>query len=112
MAGVWALISPTWPNSPGSAGPWRGTLFTGFEGALRVPFAMRWPGKIPAGTASDEIVHEMDLFPTIARIAGGKVPDDRVIDGIDMSDFLLGKQEESGREEVIVYMGNDIYGVK
>ena len=73
---------------------------------------MRWPGKIPAGTASDEIVHEMDLFPTIARIAGGKVPDDRVIDGIDMSDFLLGKQEESGREEVIVYMGNDIYGVK
>jgi len=71
--------------SPGSAGPWRGTLFTGFEGALRVPYTMRWPGKIPAGTASDEIVHEMDLFPTFARIAGGKEPEDRVIDGIDMS---------------------------
>jgi len=99
-------------GSHGSAGPWRGTLFTGFEGALRVPFAMRWPGKIHAGTASDEIVHEMDLFPTLARIAGGKVPEDRVIDGIDMSDFLLGKQEESGREGLIVYMGNDIYGVK
>jgi arylsulfatase len=98
--------------SPGSAGPWRGTLFTGFEGALRVPFAMRWPGNIPAGTASDEIVHEMDLFPTLARIAGGKVPEDRVIDGIDMSGFFLGKQKESGREGVIVYMGNDIYGVK
>ena len=98
--------------SPGSAGPWRGTLFTGFEGALRVPFAMRWPGKIPAGTASDEIVHEMDLFPTFASIAGGKVPDDRVIDGIDMTNFILGKQENSGREGVIVYMGNDIYGVK
>jgi arylsulfatase len=98
--------------SPGSAGPWRGTLFTGFEGALRVPFAMRWPGRIPAGTASNEIVHEMDLFPTFARIAGGSVPDDRVIDGIEMTDFFLGKQEESGREGVIVYMGNDIYGVK
>jgi arylsulfatase len=73
---------------------------------------MRWPGKIPAGTASDEIVHEMDLFPTFARIAGGKVPDDRVIDGIDMSGFFLGKQEKSGREGIIVYMGNDIYGVK
>ena len=73
---------------------------------------MRWPGHIAAGTASDEIVHEMDLFPTFARIAGGKVPDDRVIDGIDMSDFFLGKQEKSGREGVIVYMGNDIYGVK
>ena len=47
----------------GSAGPWRGTLFTGFEGALRVPFAVRWPGKIAAGSESDEIVHAMDLFP-------------------------------------------------
>ena len=73
---------------------------------------MRWPGKVPAGTASDEIVHEMDLFPTFARIAGGKVPEDRVIDGMDMSDFFLGKQKNSGREGIIVYMGNDIYGVK
>ncbi len=99
-------------TSQGSAGPWRGTLFTGFEGSLRVPFAVRWPGKIPAGISSDEIVHEMDLFPTLAKIAGGKVPDDRIIDGIDMSDFFLGKQKKSGREGVIVYMGNDVYGVK
>jgi arylsulfatase A-like enzyme len=98
--------------NPGSAGPWRGTLFTGFEGALRVPFAMRWPGHVAADTASDEIVHEMDLFPSLARIAGGKVPKDRVIDGIEMSDFFLGKQTKSGREGFIVYMGNDVFGVK
>ena len=54
----------------------------------------------------------MDLFPTLSRIAGGEVPQDRVIDGIDISDFLLGQQEESGREGFIVYMGNDIFGVK
>ena len=96
----------------GSPGPWRGTLFTGFEGALRVPFAIRWPGKIPSNTSSDEIVHAMDLFPTIANMVGGKVPTDRVIDGIDMADFFLGKQEKSGREGFIVYMGNDIFGVK
>ena len=96
----------------GSAGPWRGTLFTGFEGALRVPFAARWPGKIEAGSVSDEIVHAMDLFPTFAKIAGGKVPQDRVIDGVEMSDFFLGKTEKSGREGLIVYMGNDIFGVK
>ncbi len=96
----------------GSAGPWRGTLFTGFEGALRVPFAIRWPGKISAGTSSDEIVHAMDLFPTFAKIAGGKVPDDRPIDGIDVSDFLLGKTTQSGREGFVVYMGNDVFGVK
>ena len=96
----------------GSAGPWRSTLFTGYEGALRVPFAVRWPGKIDAGRDSDEIVHAMDLFPTIAALAGGDVPDDRVIDGVDMSEFLLGDQEESGREGFIVYMGNDVFGVK
>jgi arylsulfatase len=96
----------------GSAGPWRSTLFTGYEGALRVPFVIRWPGKIAAGRVSDEIVHEMDLFPTLAKIAGGKIPQDRLIDGIDMSDFLLGKTEESGRDGFVVYMGNDVFGVK
>jgi arylsulfatase len=54
----------------------------------------------------------MDLFPTFASIADGKVPTDRVIDGIDVSDFLLGKTETSEREGFIVYMGNDIFGVK
>jgi arylsulfatase len=96
----------------GSAGPWRSTLFSGYEGALRVPFAVRWPGKIKAGRESDEIVHAMDLFPTLARIAGSKVPDDRVIDGIEMSEFLLGKRSKSGREGFVVYMGNDVFGIK
>jgi len=96
----------------GSAGPWRSTLFTGYEGALRVPFAIRWPGKIDAGRVSDEIVHAMDLFPTIARIAGGKVPSDRVIDGIDMSEYFMGETQDSGREGFVVYMGNDVFGVK
>ena len=97
---------------PGTSGPWRGSLFTGFEGSLRVPFAIRWPGKIPAGTTSDEIVHEMDLYPTFASIVGGKVPDDRIIDGVDQIEFMLGKQEKSNREGLIVYMGNEIWGVK
>jgi arylsulfatase len=96
----------------GSAGPWRSSLFTGYEGALRVPFVVRWPGKIKAGGVSDEIVHEMDLFPTLAKIVGGKVAQDRVIDGIDVSDFLLGKSNKSGRDGFVVYMGNDIFGVK
>jgi arylsulfatase len=96
----------------GSAGPWRSSLFTGYEGALRVPFVMRWPGRVEAGRVNDEIVHAMDLFPTLARFAGGKVPEDRAIDGIDMSDLMLGKTEKSGRDGFIVYMGNDIFGIK
>ncbi|MGI9262129.1 MAG: arylsulfatase [Woeseiaceae bacterium] len=96
----------------GFAGPWRGSYFTGLEGSLRVPFLIRWPGNIPAGVTSNEIVHEMDLFATFADIAGGDVPDDRVIDSIDQSDFFLGKKEKSNRESVVVYVGQELYGVK
>ena len=96
----------------GSPGPWRGTLFTGFEGALRVPFVAKWPGKIEAGSTSDEIVHAMDLFPTLAKLTGSKIPTDRVMDGIDMSKFFLNKTKKSGRDGFVVYMGKDIFGVK
>jgi len=96
----------------GSPGPWRSTLFSSYEGALRVPFAVRWPGQIAASQSSDEIVHAMDLYPTLAKIAGGVPPIDRPIDGIEMTDFFLGRSEKSGREGFVVYMGNDVFGVK
>jgi arylsulfatase A-like enzyme len=96
----------------GFSGPWRGTYFTAMEGSLRVPLLMRWPGRIPPETISNEIIHEMDLFPTLARIVGGKVPDDRIIDGVDQLDFLTGKQQRSNRDSVIIYVGNDLFGVK
>ena len=102
---------PTVPHDSFS-GPWDGSYFTGKEGSLRVPFIARWPGKIPAGAVSNEIMHEMDLFPTIANIVGQKVPEDRIIDGVDQTDFLLGKQQNSQREHVIVYVGNELYGIK
>jgi arylsulfatase len=96
----------------GFSGPWRSTYFTAFEGSLRTPFLIRWPGKVPAGAVSNEIVHEMDLFPTFARVAGGRVPNDRVIDGVDQLDFFRGAQPASNREAVVIYVGAEIYGVK
>ena len=100
------------PGHNGWSGPWRGSYFTGLEGSLRVPFIMRWPGKVPAEMVSNEIVHEMDLFATFAKVAGGKVPQDRVMDSVDQSDFFLGKQEKSNRDGIIVYVGNDLFGIK
>lgn len=96
----------------GFNGPWRGTYFTTFEGSLRAPFLIRWPGRIPAGAVSNEIVHEMDLFPTLARAAGGQAPQDRVFDGIDQLDFFLGKRTQSNRESLVIYLANEICGVK
>src|SRR5262249_9771935 len=82
----------------GWAGPWAGSYFTAMEGSLRVPFILRWPGKVPANQVSNEIVHQVDTFTTLARIAGAEEPKDRIIDGVDQSDFLLGKQAKSNRE--------------
>ncbi len=100
------------PGHNGWSGPWRGSYFTGLEGSLRVPFIMRWPAKFPAGIVSNEIVHEMDLFPTFALLSGGKVPQDRVIDGVDQMDFFTGKQEKSNRDGIMVYVGNELFGIK
>ena len=96
----------------GTAGPWRGNYFTAWEGSLRAPFLIRWPGKIPAGSVSNEIVHVVDLLPTLGKIAGYKVPDDRIVDGVDQYDFLTGVKEKSNREGFIVYNNDDVYGYK
>jgi arylsulfatase A-like enzyme len=100
------------PPWQGFSGPWRGTYFTGLEGSLRAPFIIRWPGNVPAGAVSNDIVHAIDLFPTFARIVGGKVPTDRIIDGVDQIDFFLGNQENSSRDSVVIYVGNHLFGVK
>jgi arylsulfatase len=96
----------------GWPGPWRGQYFTAWEGGIRVPFIIRWPGKVPAGRVTNEIVHGVDLFPTLAKIVGGKVPDDRPIDGINMSDFFLGKADRSGREGFPIWVDNRLQAVK
>ena len=99
-------------RSFGFTGPWRGGMFSPYEGSLRVPFLVRYPGKIPAKQVSNDIVHLIDLFPTLAQFVGGDVPKDRVIDGVDQSDFLMNKSKKSARESVIIYIGNDLFGVK
>jgi len=96
----------------GTAGYWRGTYHTAMEGSLRVPFMMRWPNRIPAEIVTDEIVHIVDLYVTLANLCGATVPDDRPIDGVDQMDFLLGRQENSNREGFVYYIKNELRAVK
>jgi arylsulfatase A-like enzyme len=96
----------------GTAGFWRGNYFTALEGSLRTSFLIRWPGKIPSGSVSNEIVHITDLVPTFAKVAGYEVPKDRIIDGKDQLDFFLGKQEKSNREGFPVYNGTTLFAYK
>ena len=96
----------------GTAGPWVGTYHTAMEGSLRVPFILRWPGRVPAGAVTDEIVHVTDLYPTLARVVGARAPTDRPIDGVDQLDFFLGRQPKSNREGFVYYIKNEIRAVK
>lgn len=102
---------PTWPWH-GSSGPWRGYYFTHMEGSLRVPFIIRWPGKIPSGVVSNEIVHQIDTFTTFLKLAGAEIPSDRAIDGVDQSEFLLGRQGTSNREDVLAFVADRLEAVK
>ena len=75
----------------GSAGPLRLGKGTHWEGGFRVPGIFRWPGHIPAGQVSSELVASIDVLPTIARLAGARLPQDRVIDGKDIWPLLKGE---------------------
>jgi arylsulfatase A-like enzyme len=83
---------PWWSQreNGGSALPLRGAKTSAWEGGFRVPCIMRAPGKIPAGTVCDAVTSNMDLLPTFAKLSGGKVPVDRVIDGHDISGLMRG----------------------
>jgi arylsulfatase A-like enzyme len=96
----------------GSSGPWRGGYFTSLEGSNRAPCIVRWPGRVPAGNVSNELVHEVDWFTTLLRAAGAEVPQDRMIDGMDLRGFLLGDAGESGRDTVLCIQGNRLQAVK
>jgi arylsulfatase len=96
----------------GTAGYWTGTYHTAMEGSLRAPCLVRWPGQVPAGGVSNEIVHVADLYATLARVAGAPLPADRPIDGVDQLDFLLGRRETSGREGLVFYIKSELRAVK
>lgn len=96
-------------TGPGSNGPWRGNFFnTPFEGSMRVPAIVRWPGKVPAGVVTEQMLAAVDWLPTLAGFAGAsnRVPKDRPIDGIDASGFMLGKSDKTGRD-TYMFFGND-----
>ncbi len=106
--GPWKTM--VWPDG-GSAGPFRGELGSAWEGSIRTAGMIKWPGRIRPGK-SNEMFSTMDFMPTFAAIVGGSMPDDRPIDGVDQSDWLLGKREKSNRESLITFIGGDMAAVR
>lgn len=88
----------------GSPGPHRGELGDVSEGSIRTAAIIRWPGHI-SPRSSYAMFSIMDFFPTFARLAGGKVPDDRPIDGVDQTDLLNGTSAMGSRKHLLTFVG-------
>src|SRR5262249_47640530 len=78
---------------------------------MRVPGIAWWPGTVPAGVTTQELACNMDLFTTAVKLAGGKVPADRTIDGLDLTPVLTGKGK-SPRDTMFYYRGTKLFAVR
>lgn len=97
----------------GSNGVLRGRKGTTWEGGQRVPCIMRWPGNIKAGEVRTELAATIDLFPTLAGLTGASTPQDRTIDGEDISSLMFADQPiDSPRSEFFYYDGNNLEAVR
>jgi arylsulfatase A-like enzyme len=79
-------------NAYGSTGGYRGRKHFLYEGGIRVPTIIRYAGVVEPGTESDAITIGMDWFVTLAKIGGGEVPNDRIIDGMDIRPLFAGDE--------------------
>jgi arylsulfatase A len=101
----------TFDDHGGSAGPLKDGKGCTWEGGMREPGIAWWPGKIEPGQVSLELATTMDLFPTCVRLAGGELPDDRILDGVDLSPVLFGTGPNP-RETVYYYRGTRLMAVR
>ena len=69
--------------------PYRGWKISLFEGGIHVPYFIKWPARIPAGTVVNDPVHHFDVYATIAAAAGAPLPGDRTMDGVDLVPHIL-----------------------
>jgi arylsulfatase A-like enzyme len=107
--GPWLLYG----NHAGAALPLREGKTTTFDGGLREPCIMRWPGKIPAGTVCRELAATMDLLPTLAKLAGAQVPGDRIIDGKDIWPLMSGQPgAKTPHDAYFYYWGRHLQAVR
>jgi arylsulfatase len=95
----------------GDNGPFRGELGDAYEGSIRTAGMIKWSGNIKP-SISNEMFSIHDFLPTFANIIDAEVPKDRPIDGLDQTEFLLGKQEKSNRTSLITFIGDRIAAVR
>ena len=83
-----------------------------WDGGVRMPTIVSWPGHIPAGTSLHELTSSMDVLPTIAKLTGADIPEDRVIDGKNLLPLLTNKTRKSPHEFLFHYCGDQVHAVR
>ena len=96
----------------GSPGGLRGRKGQSYEGGFRVPMVAAWPGHIPAGLVSDVPAMNIDLLPTFLHMAGVTLPQDRVIDGVDIMPVLTGQTQSAGNRPIYFFHDYDVEGIR
>ena len=90
-------------EDPGHNAPFRGKKQQPLEGGIRVPCIIKWPDRVYAATYTDELMTVMDFFPTFAALAGVELPADRIIDGRDATELILGEKGAKSSYDYFVY---------
>lgn len=85
------FLSDNGGSGNGGNAPLRGSKSTMWEGGLRVPFLMKWPGKVPAGEVTDEFLTSLEILPTLLAATGTPAPDGLKLDGFDLLPVLRGE---------------------
>ena len=96
----------------GVAGPLRDGKGSTWEGGVREPTIAWWPGRIAAGSVSDAVTCEMDVLPTLVKLAGGTTPSDRAIDGKDIWPLLSGQTADSPHEALFYFIDDRLEAVR
>lgn len=91
----------------GSNEPYKGPGYSTFEGGMRMPTLVQWPGTIPAGISNNELTTMMDWLPTFAKLADTEVPQDRIIDGKNIWPLISGQKNATSPHEVFFYYHMD-----
>lgn len=89
---IFLFLSDNGGSGNGGNAPLRGSKSTMWEGGLRVPFLLAWPGRVPAGRVTDEFLTSLEILPTLLAAAGTTTPKDLDLDGFDMLPVLRGDQ--------------------
>ena len=96
----------------GSSGPLREGKGSTYEGGIRVPCLVRWPGKVPAGRVSDAIFATIDFLPTFAKLGGCTKLGDRMLDGCDQQELLMGRSSVGARNDYFYFCMNELHAVR